>query len=112
MAIILDEIWQVSVGDDDAGAIDLGPYLDVNELAATVQVSELDTNDLTISNVAVSTTELEILGETVPIAKAVQFTFLGMVVGAEYFVGIEITTDSTPSRIKNYCQRIQTAPDC
>ena len=112
MAIVLGETWQVSVGDEEAGAIDLGPYLDVGELLTAVAVAELDTSDLTIADESVSTIELEILGETVPPGEAIQFTFKGMVVDVLYKLDIQITTGADPPRVKNYCQLIQTAPDC
>jgi hypothetical protein len=112
MAIVLDDIWEVSVGDEESGAINISPYLDSGELVASVTVTEITTSDLTLTNKAVSTAQLTILDETVPIGEAIQFTYSGCLVGVLYKLAVQITTDSTPARVKNYCQRIQTASAC
>jgi hypothetical protein len=112
MAIVLPEIWKSSVDDEEAGAINISPYLDSGELVASVTVTEITTSDLTLTNKAVSTAQLTILDETVPIGEAIQFTYSGCLVGVLYKLAVQITTDSTPARVKNYCQRIQTAEAC
>ena len=112
MAIALDQVWKSSVGDTEAGAVNVSPYLDSGELVASVTVTEITTSDLTLANKAVSTAELTILDETVPVGEAIQFTYSGCLVGVLYKLAIQVTTDSTPARVKNYCQKIQTAGAC
>ena len=121
MAIVLPDIWNKSVGDTDVGAIDMAPYLDAGDLdiyvttgekCASLTVVELTTTALTIANVAVSTAALIINGVSVPIGKAVQFSYLGMAASTEYKLLITVTTDSTPARVENFCQRIWTAGAC
>lgn len=111
MAVVIDDIWEVSSGDTETGAIDIGPYLDSGELVASVSVTE-GSGDLTISNVQVSTGALTINGVSVPTGEAILFTFSGMTAGTKYTAEVEVTTDSTPARVKNYCQIIQTLNAC
>ena len=106
---MLSDVWHHSVGDVDVGAVDMGPLLDDGELIASVSVTEAS---LTISNVAVSTSTLSIKGRSVPAGEAIQFKYSGMQANVWYDVAIQVVTDSTPARTRNYCQRIITAPDC
>jgi len=112
VAIILEDIWNKSVGDVDIGSINMSDYLDAGELCASVTVDEITTNHLTIANKVVSTAELIIKGETVPIGEAIQFSYSGMQASTEYKLAIAVTTDSTPARVENFCQRIWTAGAC
>jgi hypothetical protein len=101
MAVQLDDIWTVSAGDVDYGAIDFTDYLDSTEKLASVSTPvEQATADLAFANVAVSTAALTIKNRTSAIGKAVQFKFSGQVAGRTYTVRVTAVTDSTPARTK------------
>ena len=112
MAIVLEQIWNLSEDDVEVGTINFTPYLDANELISSVTVTEITTTALTIGNVAKSTGELVILNETVATAKAIQCSVTGQQAGTDYKLAVQIVTDSSPARTKNFCQLISTAPAC
>jgi len=93
MAIQLEHQWEASVGDVDHAAIDCTPYLDDGEtVSGTPTVVEQDSGDLTISNIAASVAALTILGETVAIGKAIQFTFSGQQIRTTYVLRVSFAT--------------------
>jgi hypothetical protein len=68
-------------------------------LTGTPTITEVTTSDLTLSNKAVSTASLTILGETVAIGKAVQFKVsAGSGLLGQYTVRITVSTDATPAQ--------------
>jgi len=100
MAIQLEHQWEVSVGDTDHGAIDCTPYLDDGEtVTGTPTAEEQDSTDLTISSVAASTAALTILGETVAIGKAIQFTFSGQAIRTTYVVRVTFATSASRTKV-------------
>lgn len=68
-------------------------------LIGSPTVEEIGTSDLTISNVAVSTSPLEINGKTAPTGKAVRFYFYGVLAGTTYHFKVTANTTSTPPQI-------------
>ena len=80
-------------------AIDMSPQLAAGELmTGTPTVTESGSSDLTISSVAVSTTTLTILGDSVAAGKAIQWSMSGMVAGTEYTLIVEGDTDASPTQ--------------
>ena len=74
--------------------------LDVGEdLTGTPTAVEVDTTDLTISNVAVSIIALTINDRAVPIGRAVQFRVSSGIAGTRYTVRVTANTDASPSQI-------------
>lgn len=107
MAIKLTDVWTVSAGDVDVGAIDFTDYLDSSEALASVSTPvEQTTSDLSFANVAVSNTTLTIKGRSVTSGKAVQFKYSGQQAGRSYTVLVTAVTNSTPARTKNVEQDI------
>lgn len=93
------QIPSMVVGETKNAAVDFTQVLDSGEaLTGTPLVVELTTTDLTITNKAVNTAVVSILGESVAIGKAVQFSVTGVVAGTTYEVSITVTTDSTPAQ--------------
>jgi len=84
-------------------AIDFTDELDTGELlTGTPTIVEIHPAnsplDLTISNVAVSTADLEINGQTVTTGMAVQGHVSGMLSGVTYKCLVTATTDATPAQ--------------
>lgn len=99
MTHLAEQIGNLVVGEEENAAIDFTKTLDAAELlTGTPVVSEISTNDLTISNESVSVESLIILGRKVAIGKAVQFHVIGVLAGVVYFLSIKVTTNSTPVR--------------
>jgi len=100
MAVTLQQIPVVSEGGTRNAAVNFQELLDSGELlTGTPTVVEQTTSDLTISNVSVSTAQLEILGDTVAIGEAVQYTFSGQLASqGSYKVRVTATTDATPAQ--------------
>jgi len=73
--------------------------LDTNEsLSGTPTVTEVDTADLTIANVANSTSEMEINGETVAAGKALRFTIDSGQAGFYTLEAIGYSNSSPPQK--------------
>ena len=73
--------------------------LDTSELlTGTPTLTEITTSDLTLANKAVNTAALTILGGTVAIGQAVQFTVTGGTAGTTYTIQITAGTDATPAQ--------------
>ena len=73
--------------------------LDVGEnLSGTPLVDEVDTTDLTITNIAVSLVALTINDKAVAIGRAVQFRVSGGIAGTRYSVRVTATTDASPAQ--------------
>lgn len=88
----------VAVGDVWNGAVSFARQLDSGEtLTGTPTVTEETTSDLTISNVAVSTSSLRINSTLVAAGTAVQFKVVGQTSGT-YTLKITATTTSTPAQ--------------
>lgn len=101
MPITLVPRRNVSVGDIETMAIDCHAWLDSGELLESINsITEVGSADLTISNVTVSTTALEINERTVAIGEAVQALISGWVADEEYRIRITTTTDASPARKK------------
>lgn len=110
MARLLDQIGEMSAGATEVVAIDYSDWLDAGELLASVDsVAEVTTSVFTISNEAVSTAQLTILGETVAIGQAAQFKIVAASsTCGNYKVRITVTTDATPARtdVSDYIVRV------
>ena len=97
MGIINCTVWTVGEGALDMGALDYTEWLDdPEELSGTPTVVELDSSDLTITDVTRNVGELVILGETVAPNHAVTFKFSGMQAGKNY--KLRITADTSYGR--------------
>ena len=92
---------EIVVGSTRNVAVSFAGKLDTGELVTgTPTVVEVDTTDLTLGNKAVSTTELTISGETVPIGEAVQLSITGhLLATGSYTILITATTDATPAQV-------------
>lgn len=100
MAKQLDQVPVISEGDVEMLAVDFTDWLDSGELlTGTPTVAEQTTSDLTISNVAVNTAALTVLGNTVAIGAGVQAKVIGQLAATgEYSVLITASTDASPAR--------------
>jgi len=99
MAITLQQRPSISASDVELVAIDYQSHLDTGEtLTGTPTVVEVTTTDLTLGNKAVSSAVLTILGRSVPIAEAVQFSVTGQKAGTQYRIRVTVSTTSTPAR--------------
>lgn len=111
MPITLAQVPEISVGDTEAGAIDYTDLLDSGEAGASVTITELTSTDLTLTNKAVSSGSLTILGNTVSTGKAVQWVVSGQsATGGPnsdglYTLVVTLTTNASPARvIKRHAQ--------
>ena len=102
MPITLAQRPTISVGDVDLVGINYTDWLDGAEtLTGTPTVTEITTSALTFANIAVSTTALTILGETVAIGCAVVFKVSGQAQYTTYRVRVSVgTTGGTVARTK------------
>lgn len=99
MPITLEQRPVVSAGDVEMVGIDYTDWLDSGELlTGTPTVAEVTTTDLTLSNKAVNSTAVTILGTSVAVGKAVQFKMSGQSAGKTYRVRVTVSTDATPAR--------------
>jgi len=97
------EVYCKRETEDEVLTFDFSSRLaDVELLSGTPTVVETTTTDLTITNIAVNTVELNFDGYIIPIGKAVQCLVADGDVGTEdkvtYELTVTISTDSTPSR--------------
>lgn len=100
MAVTLEQQPQISEGDVDVVSIDYTSYLDSDEtLSGTPTVTEVTTADLTLASKAVSSAALVILGRTVAIAKAVQFSVSGQQSGTTYRVRVSVATSASRTKV-------------
>ena len=80
-------------------AIDLRGKLEVDELLiGTPTVEEITTSDLSLSNEAVSSSELTIEDDLVPVGQAVQFKVTGGVAGKRYKIRVTVNTNANPAQ--------------
>ncbi len=99
MVLELAQQPAISAGDVETIAIDYIDQLDTGELlTGTPTIAEVTTTDLTLSNKAVSTGTLTILGRTVSPGKAVQCTVSGQQAGTTYTIRVTVSTDATTPR--------------
>ena len=96
MPLECEQRGEMSAGGTDDVAISFADKLRGSELlTGTPTVVEVDTSDLTLSNKAISTAILTILGESTAIAAAVQFRMLaGTSVRGTYEILVTATTDT------------------
>lgn len=108
MARMLSEYYEISEGDTRSAKIDYRKDLDSGELlTGTPTVVEQDTSDLTISNVAVSTTTETVKGETVAIGQAVVWTVTGgLESNSPYLIRVTTSTDASPAQTFAYDLRL------
>ncbi len=93
-------------------ACDFTGKLDTGEvLTGTPTVVEVGTSDLTLSNKVVSTAVLTILGRSVAIGKAVQFSVEGGTAGRSYEILITVDTDSSPAQRLTAKLPLEVKPD-
>ena len=97
MVQVCPQVQYTSVGSTRMVAVSFALQLDDGELlTGTPTVVEQTTSDLTLGNKAVSTAALTILGETVPIGEAVQFSVSGgTAANSPYLVRVTCGTDAT-----------------
>lgn len=98
MTIALAQLPTISVGDVEVFAIDYTDILDSTETLSSPTVVEQTTTDLTIASVAVNTSALTILDDSVSIGKAIQFKVSGQKVNTSYTMLVTVGTTSTPAR--------------
>ena len=96
MVIDCPQIHECSVGSTRIVSVSFSDLLDDGELlTGTPTVTEVTTTDMTLGNKAVSTAALTILGVTVPIGEAVQFTASGgLAANGVYRVTVSCATDA------------------
>lgn len=97
--------YQIKKGSDRIISVDLSGYLDSGELVASITTVTGSPSGLTIANEAVNDAALTILGATVAIGEACQFTvdtstvtFASGVTSKEFTIAIWFVTDSTPAQ--------------
>ncbi len=88
---LVSEVRNVAVSF--VGKLDSG-----EKVTGTPTVTEVDTSDLTISNVAVSTAALTINDKSVAIGEAVQFRVSGGLAGVSYTLRVTAASDATPAQ--------------
>lgn len=100
---------QVSVGSTRHAAIDMRSMLDSGELlTGTPAIVEVTTSDLSITNKAVNTSEIQVNGKAVEIGGAVQFTVSGHVSdGGEdgegtYRIRVTVSTDASQTLSEDF----------
>jgi hypothetical protein len=94
MGIVNCVVWKAGEGAVDIAAVDYTPLLDApEELTGTPTVVELDSSDLTISDVAINTSVIrDLLGQDVQPGHAVTFRFQGMLEGKQYRISVKPDT--------------------
>ena len=91
---------------------DFRDVLHPNELmTGTPTITEVTTSDLTLTNKAISNTELMILGEIVGIGEAVTFTLAGGSASTDYTLEVQIGTDATNAQTLRALLEIRVNPD-
>ena len=93
-----EQIYSISSEQTRIVSVDCRGFLDTGEtLSGTPTITEIRTTDLVLSDKAVSTTALDILGASVATGKAVQFKVdaAGVVDGRLYKVKILCATSGT-----------------
>ena len=91
-----------AVGAVEVCSVSFVDALDSGELlTGAPTVTEVTTSDLTIANKGISTVELTINNQTVPIGMAVQFKITGqLVANSPYSIKIVVSTDASPAQTK------------
>lgn len=80
-------------------AVDFQDQLDDGELlTGTPTVEQVGTSDLTLSDEAVNTAALNILGRAVAIGQAAQFSVSGAAAGVTYTLRVTCGTDASPAQ--------------
>ena len=99
MAITTKEVGRKSPGDTAAVAMDFTPLLRSGELlTGTPTVAEVTTTDLTIANVGLNSSTIEVNGASVAANGAVQCTVAGGTAATKYTVRITCGTDTSPAQ--------------
>ena len=92
-------ILEMKVSEIRNVAVSFIGRLDSGELlTGTPTVVEVTSTDLTISDVAVNTAQITVLGKTVATGQAVQFKVLGGAANTNYSIRITTVTDATPAQ--------------
>lgn len=108
MTKILPGVRTVSSDAVEIVAVDESFELDSGEtLTGSPTVTELDTNDLTITNKTINSTSMAINGNTAAISCAVLFKISGQKAGKMYNIKYTVATTSTPARTLAWIVRIQ-----
>lgn len=108
MTKILPGLRTVSSDAVEVVAIDESFELDSGEtLTGTPTVTEIDTNDLTITNNALNASSMTINGNTAAANCAVLFRISGQKAGKLYNIKYTVNTTSTPARTLAWIVRIQ-----
>lgn len=100
MSNTLDQRRSKSVGETRNGTVSFSGFMDSSEvitgLPSVVQVTIVPSSiqNLTLTNVAINTSALVVLGETVAIGKAVQFRIGGGSAGQLYEIRVTASTDA------------------
>jgi hypothetical protein len=68
----------------------------IEALAGTPTAEEVGTSDLTITDVALTTEDKTIRGQTIPTLKAVQFSVSGGTAREDYTIRVTATGDTSP----------------
>ena len=85
---------ELGVGETEAVAIDYQDHLDTGELLTGTPTVTEASGTLTLGSKAVNTAALTILGRSVAIGQAVQFTAAGAALGVKYVFTITVSTDA------------------
>jgi hypothetical protein len=79
------QVHELSTSETRNVAVDMRGKLDGTEVCTGAPtITEVTTTDLTLTNKAVSTAELAINGDAVPIGQALQFTVASAATGTHY----------------------------
>lgn len=104
------EIRYKTVGGTHNASIDCRGWLDSGELLTGTPLIP-DVTGITISSKSVSTEELEINGETIPIGMAIQYSVSGGTANTTYNISMTCSTDSTPAQIRGGTVVLKVVPD-
>ena len=98
MSATAQQLPSKTVSEVRNAAVSFDDVLDEGELLTGTPSVDAVT-DLTFSNIAVSTTILEINGKDVPVGRAMQFKVTGgLVANSPYTIPVQATSDSTPAQ--------------
>jgi len=95
-----EQLPEKTVSETRICAVSFADMLESGETmtGGTLAITEATTSGLTLANKAVTTGVRTILGESVAIGLAVQFTAAGGTAGTTHLIKISITTSATPAQ--------------
>lgn len=102
MTIELAQRYYLSPSDVVLAAVDFTDTLSSTEILNSASVSVVTGSTvLTVANVSVNSSAVEVLGRSVSIGKAILFKVSGQTLGNEYRVRVQGITSSSPTQTFN-----------